>query len=126
MDYRKIMKKIAINYGVDEFENNNGKFKIILEGNTVYGSENGKYFLLEAELKTKETSRNIKDLTEYLISKNLGLIQEHRVCLSINEQTNEFNLHQRIPTDGLTVESLENNLHKFGGCLNFFIELTKQ
>ena len=122
-DINTLIKQFARNNGLSELQEKDGRYTLYLDGNEIHCHGRNQQLWLEAEFNMTGTNDNINNL---LASRSMSFIREQRACLSINEETNNYCLHQRIPMENLTSQYFQTELENFGGCYQYIQDIIQQ
>ena len=81
---------------------------------------------LEVDLgKTVENTQDLVLSNKLLLTRSVGFIRDERACLSIDEETQHYNLHQRILLAHITPQAFQKAIEQFGGCLCYVSDLNQ-
>ncbi len=117
MTLSELITQFARNNGIDQPESNNGRYRIPLEGIAIDCFEEADKVCLLAEIAPlARTESHQQSQSRMLLEKAIGLIQEQRCTLTIDEPSHSYQLYQRVPLKGLRVENFQETVEKMGGC----------
>ena len=118
-DFDSLIAKFARNNNLT-LEPEEGRYTIRMPGVKISCHSNTGRVWLEADLGAMPEGRDDRQaMSRRLAEKNLGLIRDQRVCLSVDKERSMYCLHQRLPLDDLRPEVFQETLEEFGGCHQF-------
>ena len=123
MDFQSLMNKIYKNNNLSQTPQQDGRYQLRLDGHTISCYHRNKYAYLEADLGKINEGQTHDDLNQLLLARSLGFIRDMRACLSIDQDSEHYCLHQRIAMSHITPQNFQTTLEDFGGCLRYLKEL---
>lgn len=126
MDFRSLLKQFAKNNNLKTLKEEEGRYTLFLDGNTVICYYRNQQAWFETDLGAAHEGSDADALNQLLLSRSMGFIRDQRACLSIDQETQHYCLHQRLTIDNLTPQDFQQALENFGGCLQYVTELIKQ
>ncbi len=127
MDFKSLIEKFAKNNGLSPLKEKKGCYTLLLEGNTVRCYSQNKKVWLESSLGSIPSEKENNDCVyQFLLTRSMGFIRDRRACLSIDTDTCQLCLHQRIYNTSLSIQDFQIAIENFGGCLSYLKELINQ
>ncbi|MCY4330643.1 MAG: CesT family type III secretion system chaperone [Endozoicomonadaceae bacterium] len=127
MDFKALMTQFAKNNHLDSLTEEKGRYTLIFGDHDVFCYSRNKCIWLEADLgKIAENTRDQAVANNLLLTRSTGFIRDERACLSIDEETQHYYLHQRILLANITPQNFQQSAEQFGGCLCYVADLIKQ
>lgn len=117
MTLDELIAQFARDNGIEPLASDNGRYRIPLEGVAIHCFQEADKVCLLAEITPLATSEaQQQSQSRLLLEKTMGLIQEQRCTLTLDEESKTYQLYQRLPLQELRQEMFQEAVEKFGGC----------
>ena len=127
MNLDELIGQFAKNNGIDKPTLEHGYYHIYMEGVEVLCSQASGVLLIEAAVAPLAKYKGQRGAdNRRLLEKSLGLIRNQRCCLTLNEESGEYWLYQRVAMDDLRVDAFQEYIESFGGCCLYYKGLFSQ
>lgn len=121
MTLDELMTRFARNNGIELPKPDNGRYQIPLEGVAIECFQEGdKVCLLTEVAPLAKSEAQQQSQSRLLLEKTIGLIQEQRCALTLDEQSQTYQLYQRLSLQELRLEEFQEAVEKFGGCVLYY------
>ena len=121
MTLDELMTRFARNNGIELPKLDNGRYQIPLEGVAIECFQEADKVCLLTEVAPLATNNaQQQSQSRLLLEKTIGLIQEQRCVLTLDETSQSYQLYQRLPLQDLRLEVFQETVEKFGGCVLYY------
>ncbi|MCL6269007.1 CesT family type III secretion system chaperone [Sansalvadorimonas sp. 2012CJ34-2] len=121
MDLDELMTRFASNNGIDKPDSTDGKYLIAMEGVGINCfSEAGKLCLMADIAPVSKSGGQRGADSRLLLDKSLGVIRNQRSSITLDEETGQYKLYQRVAMDQVSPESFQEMIEAFGGCSLYY------
>lgn len=127
MEFKTLIMQFAKSNNLNTLKEESGRYTLVMGGQDVYCYSRNKCVWLETDLgKIAHDAQQLADLNKLLLTRSIGFVRDERACLSIDEETQRYSLHQRIALAHITPQAFQKAVEQFGGCYQYIADLIKQ